>query len=136
MSIQWNPSYAVGVDLIDVQHRELFRRVSSLVESMRSAQGKESVTEVLQFLGEYVVDHFGTEAKLMAQHHYPGAAAHLAEHAQFVATFKQLRVQLEQQGPSAHLAMEVNNKVCNWLVKHVLGTDKSLGAFLSNANKG
>lgn len=132
MSIQWNPSYAVGVDLIDVQHRELFRRVSALVEAMRSAQGKDSVGQVLDFLADYVLDHFGTEARLMAQHHYPGAAAHLAEHTQFVATVKELKQQLEQFGPSAHLAMEVNNKVCNWLVKHVLGTDKSLGAFLAS----
>lgn len=135
MGIEWNASYSVGVDAIDVQHRELFRRVSDLVEAMRHAAGKDGVSQTLDFLGDYVVDHFSNEARLMAEHRYPGRAAHLAEHAVFLTTLEQLRQRFQLEGPSARLAMEVNNKVCDWLVKHVLRTDKALGAFLATKGK-
>jgi hemerythrin len=130
MSIEWNVSYAVGFDLIDDQHRELFRKVNELVEAMHHANGRERVGDVIRFLGDYVVHHFGTEESLMAQHHFPGYAVHHREHTDFIATLQALREDLLRQGPTAALAIDVNNKVCNWLVTHVLATDKTLGAFL------
>ena len=66
----------------------------------------------------------------MAEKRFPGAVEHKREHASFVATLAALRAQLEKQGPGGYLAIDVNNKVCNWLVRHVLGTDKALGTFL------
>ncbi|MBI5542946.1 MAG: hemerythrin, partial [Deltaproteobacteria bacterium] len=59
-------------------------------------------------------------------HRYPAKAEHLKEHADFVETFSALAVQLRQGGPSSVLALEVNNKICQWLIRHVLGTDKPM----------
>jgi hemerythrin len=70
------------------------------------------------------------EERLMAEHAYRGAPDHRKEHDGFRETFASLASQLQAQGPSAALAMEVNNKVCNWLVRHVLGTDRPLAAHL------
>lgn len=130
MGIEWNATYEVGVAEIDAQHRELFARVSALVEAMRAARGREEVTRTIRFLSDYVQQHFGMEETLMIAHSYPGAAQHLREHTEFISTFQKLSEQLETQGATAALAIEVNNKVCNWLIRHVLGTDKALGAYL------
>jgi hemerythrin len=130
MAIEWNDSYAVGVEVIDAQHRELFRRISSLVEAMGTGQGKDQVADVIRFLGDYVVVHFQTEEQLMDQRGFPEAVAHKKEHADFAATLARLKAQLTAEGPSAALAIDVNNKVCNWMVRHLLGTDRTLATFL------
>lgn len=132
MGIEWNPSYSVGIDLIDRQHQELFRQISRLIDAMRESRGKDEVATTLRFLAAYAEQHFALEESLMAEHAYATAPAaeHKGEHESFRATFAALDGQLAEQGPSPALAIEVNNKVCNWLVRHVLGTDKPFAAHL------
>ena len=35
ISVEWSEDLAVGIDDIDEQHKELFRRINKLVESVR-----------------------------------------------------------------------------------------------------
>ncbi|MBI5547528.1 MAG: hemerythrin family protein [Deltaproteobacteria bacterium] len=130
MGIEWDESYAVGVDIIDAQHKELFSQISGLIDAMKASRGKERVCEVIGFLESYIRFHFATETRLMDEHGYPAAAAHLEEHADFVRLFRALREELVLSGPSPTLAISLNNQICNWLIRHVLGTDRPLGAFL------
>ena len=125
MGIEWNASYAVGIEIIDLQHQELFRQISKLIDAMQQSRGKDEVAATLRFLAAYAERHFALEEALMAKHGYATAptAEHKGEHAGFRSTFAALDSQLAEQGPSAALAIEVNNKICNWLVRHVLGTD-------------
>lgn len=130
MGIEWNASYAVGIERMDLQHQELFRQISRLLDAMHGATGKEEVAATLRFLSLYAQDHFAMEESLMAEHAYRGAADHRSEHDGFRRTFASLAAQLQAQGPSSALALEVNNKVCQWLVRHVLGTDRPFAAHL------
>jgi len=130
MGLEWNDSYAVGIEAIDREHRELFKHISKLIDALHQSKGTEEVAATLRFLALYADSHFAMEESLMAAHRYPGAADHAKEHAHFRATFSVLAARLQSEGPSAALAMEVNNKICNWLVRHVLGTDQPLAAHL------
>jgi hemerythrin len=130
MGLEWSDSFAVGVEAIDRQHRELFARIDGLMSAMSQAKGREVVADLLLFLGEYVQVHFADEEELMRRRGYPGLEGHVAQHRGFAATFAQLRERLSQSGPTVALTIELNNKVCGWAVKHVLGSDRALGAFL------
>jgi hemerythrin len=133
MAIEWSPRLAVGVERIDSQHRELFDRVNRLLAAMESQRGEPEIRRMLSFLGGYVVSHFGTEEQLMQQHRYPDFPAHQRLHAEFVKDFVRLRERFDKQGPSAPLAIELNRRVCDWLIDHVGRTDRTLGAFLSKS---
>jgi len=130
MGIEWTPRLAVGVESIDSQHRELFDRVNRLLAAMESQQGEVEVKRLVAFLGDYVVSHFGAEERLMQQHGYPDFPAHQRIHAEFVKELGKLRGELEKQGPSAALAIQLNRRVCDWLLDHVGRTDRAVGAFL------
>ena len=43
MAIEWTEDLAVGSDVIDGQHREIFRRIDSFNESCREKRGKEEL---------------------------------------------------------------------------------------------
>jgi hemerythrin len=131
MGIEWSQKLTVGVEAIDAQHRELIKQVNQLVAALESRQGGAEVARIVQFLGDYIVRHFGDEERLMARTAYPDAAAHKKQHEAFVADFVELKAELAKHGASPALATQLNHKVGGWLIDHVGRTDRALGAFLA-----
>jgi hemerythrin len=127
---EWDDSLAVGVERIDQQHRELFEAINRLLDAMKERRGKEEAGRCLSFLADYVERHFGEEEQLMARRAYPARDAHLAQHAAFRASFKDLAVDLVRDGPSSELAVRVQTQVGEWLRKHIRTIDVQLGRFL------
>lgn len=128
--MKWDENLATGIAEIDSQHRELIERVNKLLEACTQGKGKEEVGGVIKFLGDYVVTHFGTEERYMAQYAYPEAAAHKRQHDDFVKTFTDLKSQFEAGGPSLQFVTRVNRTVVDWLINHISKSDKALGVYL------
>jgi len=131
MSIHWDPRLAIGVDLIDGQHQELFRRAAALIEAMQNAHGKDEVARLLPYLESYVVEHFAAEERLMTSHHYPKMAEHVGEHRKFVEDFVALKAELAK-GATTSLTVKTTNFIGGWLRAHIAKTDQALGAFLNS----
>jgi len=130
--IKWTPKLAVGHTTIDTQHQELFRRLESLLTAMMKGD-KGEIVRLFDFLGSYVVEHFGAEEKLMQQHAYPEYAAHKAAHERFVSDYLALKKSLDGAagGGGAALTIKVQNWCGDWLQAHIAGTDQKLATFLS-----
>ncbi len=127
--IEWNSSFAIGVGNVDAQHQELFRRVNELMLGMSEGRGRETAGGLVRFLEEYVQFHFGDEQAEMTRVRYPAFEAHVKEHQAFIADLAELRRALGEEGATASLTVAVNNRVCKWLVEHVLRADRSFSAF-------
>lgn len=67
----WNESLSVGVDQIDEQHKELFKRVDQLFEAGKNQKAKEYIGELLDFLDDYTKKHFQEEEQYMQRIQYP-----------------------------------------------------------------
>ncbi|MDQ7784845.1 MAG: bacteriohemerythrin [Desulfomonilaceae bacterium] len=131
MPIEWNEDLKVGVEEIDEQHRELFRRVNDLAEAMWDGKGKEESGKVMDFLGDYVVTHFATEERHMSSQGYPDYAAHKRLHDRFVEDFYTLRSQFDSGEVTSSMVIRILDETCEWLKSHIKGTDKKLGSFLN-----
>ncbi len=134
MSVIWKPDLAVGVKAIDEQHKEIFRRVDVLLESCKAGKGKAVVGETLDFLEDYVIQHFMAEENIQLHYSYPGYAAHKQEHEGFIKNVEALRKKFEKEGPSLKMIIETDRVVVDWLVKHIKKTDMDLGKFLKLSN--
>lgn len=130
MALEWTESLSVGVEEIDAQHRELFRRAGKLLESLRRGES-ERVGELVDFLYEYAVTHFGAEEAFMRETRFPGYVRHKAEHDRFISDLLALAGEHERAGEGAFLALKANHWLVEWLKVHVSGTDAELGKFLS-----
>jgi len=128
--IEFDPVLLTGVDEIDRQHRELFARIGALLEASRSRKSREEVLRLLEFLGEYVVEHFSLEEREMEHSAYPKREGHVAEHRQFVKELEVLRHELTDEGPSNLFVIRVGNRVTEWLREHIYRTDRLLGEWL------
>lgn len=127
---QWTPDLSVQVEIIDNQHQELFRIINGLLEAMHQNKAREEMAKVIQFLDDYIVKHFGLEEAYMLQYRYPAYGDHKQQHETFIADFCNLKNALAAEGPVVHLVIEVEMRLCNWLINHIMKIDKVLGNYL------
>lgn len=127
--MDWDPKYAVGVEQIDQQHQELFARIGRLEAAMRKGE-REEVSRMLEFLGEYVVEHFGCEEREMKERAFPFFSIHKAAHDQFVQRFQEIKAEYAATGETPWLSIKVHKVVMTWLREHILGMDQRLATHL------
>jgi hemerythrin-like metal-binding protein len=131
---EWTDQWSVGVDTIDAQHRELFSAINSLLreEGKPVAPGLENV---LDYLEDYVNNHFGLEEIYMRRLSYPGYPSHKGEHVAFINDYYDMRDEYDEAGATPELADKIGRYMGNWLVNHIGKIDMALGVFLSEKGK-
>ncbi|BDG03900.1 bacteriohemerythrin [Anaeromyxobacter oryzae] len=127
--IAWTPALAVGIEEIDAQHQELFRRADRFVASL-DASSRQDVGIVLSYLRLYCVTHFGAEEAWMREAGYPDYEAHKAEHDGFVEELLEMSAEHERRKGPGLQPMRVGGFIRSWLENHVSGTDRKLARFL------
>lgn len=132
MGLQWTTMMAVGVDAIDSQHQQLFEQINRLLEACNRGKGKESIDQIVNFLEEYVVNHFQTEQELMQETHYPDYLKHKELHDQFIESLEKLKGQISNEGNTINIVILTNRMVVDWLNSHILNVDKELGKYLNS----
>lgn len=125
---EFTDEYLTGVDLIDGEHRELFRIVEQAYRLVRSYSVADSYDEVIKLLDElksYAAEHFCDEEEYMESIHYEGLAAQKNAHAAFV--YKLESIQLDQIDEDPQKYMEgLIEFLLGWLINHILYTDKKI----------
>ncbi|MBI5810314.1 MAG: hemerythrin family protein [Deltaproteobacteria bacterium] len=129
MAIVWSKSLSTGVEWQDRQHKELFKRINTLLEAMNLGSGKAEVQKLFQFLDEYFVVHFDAEEQAMHKFDYPASLAHVAEHTHFIEDISRLREE-GQAAMTTGLLIQTQRRVVDWLIHHIGSVDKDLGAFI------
>jgi hemerythrin len=130
MYINWDWTLDIGIDRIDNQHRELFNRLDQLLTSIEDGKGNDEVIKTLDFLEEYVIQHFNEEEDLQKKTNYPLLNIQHAQHEEFKSDLKEFRNIFETQGTSTLLALNIEEKLVIWFKNHIINLDKDLGDFL------
>ena len=134
MAIEWSESFSTGVGWQDRQHKELFRRMNTLLDAMDLGHGKGEVAKTFAFLDDYVVVHFEAEEQAMNRYHYPGVIEHLSEHMGFIERVSALKKECEA-APKTAMVIKVKSIVVDWLINHIGDDDQRLGRFIREAEK-
>lgn len=133
MTVGWTDALSVGIESIDAQHQELFRRASDFLEGL-GTRSRQEVGILLGFLRSYAVTHFGLEEEAMRAAGYPGYANHKLQHDRFLRDLLAFsRQQEKRQGPGVP-PEEMGRWVTGWLLEHVSRTDPEMAAFLLARN--
>lgn len=127
--LPWKEDYSVGIKEVDMQHKKLVDFINRLFEAMSVGKGTEVLSEILNGLTEYTVKHFATEEKFMIVYAFPGYKNHKEEHKKLVGDVAHLKKEFESGNQK--LTIEVVNFLKEWLVNHIMGSDKALGQHLA-----
>jgi hemerythrin len=127
--IKWTTDLAVGIEEIDAQHQELFRRAERFIMGL-SEPTRQDVGILLSYLRLYCVTHFGAEESWMRQVGYAGYEAHKSEHDSFIEHILDLSREHERRGSPGLEPMRVGTWLQRWLEEHVSGTDRAFARFI------
>lgn len=131
--IEWTDALLTGVDEIDRQHRILVDIVIDARTSLNHESTAHRFEQITCDLLAYAIYHFDTEERLMEKHGYANAAPeaadkHLTQHRRFSERVVVLRDQVRQGNADARTALLPFLE--DWLINHILHTDKRLGEYL------
>jgi hemerythrin len=124
--MEWKSEYSVGIPEIDEQHKQLFACIDRLESAGDEQQRELAVYFVIDELKDYVRIHFTVEEIVMRLFDYPGLEAHVAEHREFAARLIALgKIELTHDVHS-----QAGKFLREWLLQHIMVTDKKYAAFL------
>jgi len=127
--LQWDSIYSVNIGVLDTQHKMLVAMINDLHQAMAARSGKDKLGSILAGLVKYTQGHFATEERLMETFGYADFLAHKSEHDGLTNTV--LDLQRRFYASQAGMSVEVMEFLRDWLVKHILGSDKKYSPFLN-----
>ncbi|MEA2062286.1 MAG: bacteriohemerythrin [Gemmatimonadota bacterium] len=120
--INWDDSLSVNVAEIDSQHQQLVKIINELHDAMLEGKDKETLSNVLLELSNYVETHFATEEEYFEKYGYEGTSSHIFEHNNFID--KVLEFKRDFDEGKTTLSDDVMHFLKKWLVNHIEGSDK------------
>ena len=132
MTITWSEELEVGIETMDMQHKELIEKFNALMTACDAGRGQEELEGALDFLCDYTVKHFSDEEALQQQINYPEFSKHKQLHDGFKVTVANLATQFKQDGPSSAILDKFNIDVGEWLIKHIKREDTKVASYSSH----
>ena len=131
VGIDWSDVLSVGINKMDDQHKELFKRINALLKALLGgSQDSGSIASLVEFLNQYIVFHFNDEEALQRKYGYPKADAHHKLHETYKSEFAAIARSLETEGFNASILIRLQDKVVNWLLEHIMKVDTDYGRYL------
>ncbi len=133
--IEWDESLATGVEEIDGQHKEIFRRFKALLKACEQGRSREEAAGLLQFMNSYIIHHFSEEEGLQRMVGYPDFVRHSRDHEELSRKFQRLEGRLKMEGASVQLVMQTGKLLSELLFEHIQVEDRALAKFIKCANR-
>ena len=121
--------YKHGIIWMDWQHDGLIKEFNALHEACEKGDSALAIMKSSKTLERYIEDHFGLEETYMKKYGFPDFKRHQREHLTFRQKFKEFRetgLDREDKVGSDLLLL-----MMDWILKHILITDKVVAKFLA-----
>ncbi len=125
---EFTDDYLVGIELIDREHKELFRivdRANRLIKSYDTLSGYDSIIGILHELKAYTIEHFSDEEEYMESIHYEGLPAQKRAHEAFIDKLENIDLDEIERNPQEYL-QKLLEFLLGWLINHIMNTDKKI----------
>lgn len=127
--MEWNTKYALGIPVVDTQHRQLFRLSNELDAELEAGISSKEIDAMLVHMGEYAARHFAMEEKYMAESNYPGLAEQQETHQAFANRFTEIYEEFRKKGLSREIVDTLRRELTDWVREHVTGLDQRFGTY-------
>ena len=129
--ITWNDKYLTSIEIIDSQHKKIFKCVNNLFDAIENVETKEKILEIISCIDFYTTEHFDTEEKYMLELDYPEYIEHKNAHEVFKKVYEEIRYNyVYKQDVVYVLAVHLNQTMADWLDYHLQNEDQRLAEFL------
>ncbi len=134
----WREEWCLGITIMDEDHRALVALIDDIArdfaenphQGVNRRRRHANLLTRLRVLGEHAQAHFAREDELMLATGYPDRAEHQCEHALLLAEYADLLREIAATGRRGVLDIQTLEALKQWLLGHILDTDRHLAAFL------
>jgi len=127
-TMKWSESISVGNNLIDEQHKKLFKLTNNLILNSNAYVNSAIIAETLNDLLAYIRTHFKDEEVLMKKYNYPQIIEHKKEHDDFI--YKVAMFCKDVIDNKATVTEEMLSFLVNWLYFHISKVDQNYKIYL------
>jgi hemerythrin len=128
--VKWSDTIRIGVAAFDAEHMRLLAMMNDLYEALMSENVGEALGGVLQGLVAYGETHMRHEESVFAETGYPKGREHTAQHDEFRRRVGEMRKTAPtRDGMLA--ALETMAFLKDWLMRHIMMSDREYGAYLN-----
>jgi hemerythrin len=122
--IKWSDDYALGIEIIDNQHKKIFDTLNKLYDSFVNGDGEKKYSRSIERLLSISAHHFSTEETLMRDTGYGDYFDHLQEHKLFTWQVSQLQ-DIVGTAQKEH-TKELMEYLSNWIINHEIVRDSKI----------
>ncbi len=124
--------YTVNVRKFDEQHQKLVEIINEVFDAKKNHAGTGVILNILTQLSDYAKNHFAEETTVLRENDYPDLETQKNEHANFVMKINHFIQEFHVDNMS--LNDEMLDFLKNWLINHIMQTDKKYGTYLNERN--
>jgi len=121
--------YRTGIETIDKEHEKLFEIANRAYDTMMDEfipDKYDYIVDILNELAEYATTHFQHEEEYMMSIRYKKLISQKAEHQEFMEKISEYHLD-EVDENQKEVIFEILDFLSNWLVHHILESDKLIG---------
>ena len=129
-TIQWSGTFAVGLKLIDDQHKGLLDMVNGLFNHVTGDETAERLyfQKIINQAVQYVKVHFATEEKIMLQTKFSGYKEHKRAHDAFI--LKVVDCVRDFEAGKQFTLLNFAKFLKDWILTHIAIMDKQYFTYL------
>ena len=134
--LTWSNDYLIGDEMIDAEHKELFRIINTFHDrwqARRESEDRAAIAEVLNRLVKYAEAHFQHEEEIMRGADFPLIAEHRSIHEGLFERIFQIHREYAEH--DLRLEQHTLNFVRNWLLNHIVREDYRFRDHLAAGKK-
>lgn len=125
--LEWRPDYETGVQVIDTQHKVLFDNLNRLGKLLEQDEIEQAEADyLLNFLRQYVVQHFQQEENCTARYRCPNHTKNREQHEQLIKALAHFNQEYELHGPLKEMLQRLHTTLVWWINSHILKVDVQL----------
>ena len=128
--LEWSDSYLVGIEELDIEHKDLINRLNQLHNKFYRRQGDKSrIEDYLKEIHDRVQAHFTMEEGMMRDTKYPDFEQHKKEHDNFLGVIDNL-IKKYKTSPDYSFTEVLEDILREWIGNHIAASDHKLGIHL------
>lgn len=126
--LNWTEEYAVGVEELDRQHREIVTLLNEWAERTELTSATAEFAELLSVTLEKITSHLKYEEALLRKHGYPDIEHHVELHNKLLDTIEDVSIEVASTSRGSALPI-VDCLSREWWKHHILEEDMKYRAF-------
>lgn len=131
--IIWTDDFALGIEHLDAQHRQLIELINRTAEKLESGGEEMEALPLLRELQQYARNHFEAEEVYMSEKGFPGEPEHIKQHQYFISRIMELDARLFNQEDG--ILHELEEFLNFWLIDHIVINDFKYASFVGTCKK-